>query len=135
STYLNKKGILLATIINTIAKKNINVTTIKQAKIYIIYLLIIFKQVVVELLPNGCNKAAASLYIIAITVIFTNGNTAILIMMIKPHIQIAFFNNRAPYKTVSDTSVKEHTITGTKLPVINIVVISATPSWIAVAVP
>src|SRR5699024_9380652 len=128
STYLNKKGILLATIINTIAKKNINVTTIKQAKIYIIYLLIIFKQVVVELLPNGCNKDAANLYIIAITVIFTNGNTAILIMMIKPNIQIALFNNRAADNTVSAASVKERPITGTKLPVINLVVLSATPS-------
>src|SRR5699024_7407311 len=98
------------------------------AKIYIIYLLIIFKQVVVELLPNGCNKAAANLYIIAITVIFTNGNTAILIMMIKPNIPIAFFNNRAADNTVSATSVKERPITGTKVSVIDIVVLSAKPS-------
>src|SRR5699024_9860156 len=75
-TYLNNNGILLARMMITIHKKNMNVTVIKQAKIYKIYLLIISRPAMIGLLPSGRSKAAASLYTKEIATILIAGKTA-----------------------------------------------------------
>ena len=112
----------------TMDKKNMNVTVIKQAKTYKIYLLIVFKLLIIGLFPSGCKSAAASLYIKEMARIFKAGNTAIIIMIVTPTIPIAFFNNSAADNTVSAASVNVLPITGIKLPVMNLVVFKATPS-------
>src|SRR5690625_7688791 len=93
SPYLISNGILLAIVIMTIDKKNIKVTVIKQAKTYIIYLLIVFKLTIIGLFPIGCNRAAANLYISEIAKIFKAGKAAIRTIIDKPTIPMAFFNN------------------------------------------
>lgn len=122
-------------IIMTMASKNINVTVIKQASIYNIYLLIIERHLIIGLSPNGCISAADSLYIKEITTIFIAGKTVIDTMINRPTIPVAFFNNNKADNTVSAASVNAPPTTGIKLPVINFVVFNATPSCIALEVP
>src|SRR5690625_5938588 len=116
--------LLNATIITT-DRKNINVTITMQAKIYIIYVLIAFKLCMIGLSPNGCNNAATTLYMKAMTAILIAGKAAMKTIISKPMIPIVFFNSNVADKTVSAASVSVLPTTGIKLPAINFVVFSA----------
>src|SRR5699024_5121895 len=100
-------------------KKNISVTANKHAKIYTIYLLIVFKLVITGPSPIGCSTAAAILYVNAIAKIFSAGNKARKTMIITPTIPIAFFNNKEALSIVSAASVNVSPTIGIKFTVIN----------------